>query len=140
MLSFAGLATAAVFPYSRYLIQHMLLPAALQDLEMLNCFIEAGLFAQTLLMNGILFLLASLLTKMFFGLILKKRDELPTKMVSLRNPQNFASLIFCVAAVLLATILFFSVGEYAFEDILALVVEYAVNAVRFFILVFWTAP
>jgi hypothetical protein len=57
-------------------------------------------------------------------------------MFSLKNPQNFAALIFCIAAVLLATILFFSIGSYGWEDIIALIVEYAVNGARFAIIAF----
>lgn len=136
LLTVAGLAATFLFPFSRYLIRHILLPGVLQDWGMLDYFLEDWLFALTLFMNGALFAIASLLTKLFFGLVRKDKDELPTKMLSLKNPQNFAAFIFCVAAVLLATILFFSVGEYGGEDILALMVEYVVNVVRFFVIIF----
>ena len=136
LLTLAGLAVAFLFPLSRYGIRHMLLTGVMYDIAMLDYFYEDWLFAQTLFMNGALFLIAALLTKLFFGLICKGKDELPTKMLSLKNPQNFAALIFCSAAVLLATILFFSIGAYEWEDIFALLVEYAVNAARFFVIAF----
>jgi hypothetical protein len=106
------------------------------DIAMLDYFYDDWMFAQTLLLNGILFLIATLLTKLFLGLLTKNGNELPTKMFSLKNPQNLASLIFCAAAVVLATILFFSVGSYGWEEIFALIVEYAVNAVRFAVIAF----
>ncbi len=135
-LTLGSFAMALAFPFSRYLIQHMLLAGTMYDIAMLDYFSEALLFAQTMLMNGLLFLMACLLTKMFHSLIFKKGDELPTKMLSLKNPQNIASLIFCAAAVLLATLMFFDFGDYSGESILSLTVEYAVNAVRFFVIAF----
>ncbi len=136
LLTLAAFAATFVFPLSRYLIRHMLLTDVMYDIAMLDYFYDDWLFAQTLFLNAALFLIASLLTKLFFGLIVKGKDTLPTKMLSLKNPQNFAALIFCVAAILLATILFFSIGSYKWTDILALLVEYAVNAARFFIIAF----
>lgn len=135
-LTVAGLAVTLVFPYSRYLIQHMMLAGTMYDIAMLDYFNDALWFAQTMFLNGILFLMACLLTKMFSRLVFKKPSGLPTKMLSFKNPQNIASLIFCAAAVLLATILFFDLGDYSGEGILSLAVEYAVNAVRFFVISF----
>ena len=57
-------------------------------------------------------------------------------MFSFKNYQNIAALIFCAAAVLLATILFFEIGEYSGESILSLIVEYAINGVRFVVIAF----
>ena len=134
LLTVLALIATVALPCSRYMIQHILLPSAMLDFGMLVDFVDELLYAQILLMNGILFLIAALLTKFFYRLIFKGRDELPTKMFSLKNPQNFAALIFCAAAVVLATILFFSIGAYEWEDILALIVEYVVNIVRFFVI------
>ncbi len=136
LLTLAALVAACILPLSRYAIRHMLLTGAMYDIAMLDYFYDDWMFAQTLLLNGILFLIATLLTKLFLGLLTKNGNELPTKMFSLKNPQNLASLIFCAAAVVLATILFFSVGSYGWEEIFALIVEYAVNAVRFAVIAF----
>ena len=136
LLTLAALAVTIVFPMSRYLIRHMLLVDVMYDIAMLDYFYDDWMFAQTLFLNGVLFLIAVMLTKLFARLINRTSDELPTKMFSLKNPQNFAAMIFCVAAVLLATILFFSIGSYAWADIFALIVEYAVNAVRFLVIAF----
>lgn len=136
LLTLAGFAATFLFPLSRYAVRNVMLTGVMYDIAMLDYFYDDWLLAQTLFLNAALFLLASLLTKLFFGLIFKNSGELPTKMLSLKNPQNFAALIFCVAAVLLATILFFAIGEYGWEDITALLVEYAVNAVRFFVIAF----
>ena len=136
LLTLAALAATFVFPYSRYAIQHMLLPEVMYDIAMLDYFYDALWFFETLFLNGILFLAASLMTKFFFRLICGKSETLPTKMLSLKNPQNFAALIFCSAAVLLATVLFIDVGTYTTEAIISLVVEYVINAVRFFVIAF----
>ena len=136
LLTLAALVAACILPLSRYAIRHVLLTGVMYDIAMLDYFYDDWMFAQTLLLNGILFLIATLLTKLFLGLLTKNGNELPTKMFSLKNPQNLASLIFCAAAVVLATILFFSVGSYGWEEIFALIVEYAVNAVRFAVIAF----
>ena len=136
LLTVAALAMTFIFPLSRYVIRDMMLTDVMYDIAMLDYYYDDWLFAQTLFLNGALFLLAVLLTKLFFGLIIKKADTLPTKMFALKNPQNLAAMIFCAAAVLLATILFFSIGAYKWEDIFALIVEYAVNAVRFVVIAF----
>jgi hypothetical protein len=136
LLTLAALAAAFILPLSRYAIRHVLLTGVMYDIAMLDYFYDDWMFAQTLLLNGILFLMASLLTKLFGTLIAKTESQLPTKMFSLKNPQNFAALIFCIAAVFLATVLFFSIGSYGWEDILALIVEYAVNGARFAIIAF----
>lgn len=127
---------AVALPYSRYLIYHILLAGVMYDIAMLDYFNDARWFAETMLMNGILFLMACLLTKLFYRLVTKKGEDLPTKMLSLKDPHNIASMIFCAAAVLLATILFFDAGAFTGENILALIVEYAINAVRFFVMAF----
>ena len=136
LLTLAAFVATFAFPLSRYFIRHMLLTDVMYDIAMLDYFYDDWLFAQTLFLNAVLFLAASLLTKLFCRLIFKNKDELPTKMLSLKNPQNFAALIFCTAAVLLATILFFSIGSYQWADILALLVEYTVNVARFFVIAF----
>ena len=136
LLTVAALAMTFILPLSRYVIRDMMLTDVMYDIAMLDYYYDDWLFAQTLFLNGALFLLAVLLTKLFFGLIIKKADTLPTKMFALKNPQNLAAMIFCAAAVLLATILFFSIGAYKWEDIFALIVEYAVNAVRFVVIAF----
>ena len=136
LLTLAGLVAAFVLPLSRYAIRHIMLTGVMYDIAMLDYFYDDLMLVKTLLLNGILFLMAVLLTKMFLSLIIKTDSELPTKMFSLKNPQNLASLIFCAAAVVLATILFFSVGSYGWEEIFALIVEYAVNAVRFVVIAF----
>ena len=123
-------------PYSRYLIHHIFLSGVMYDIAMLDYFNDARWFAETMLMNGILFLMACLLTKLFYRMISKKGEDLPTKMLSLKDPHNIASLIFCVAAVLLATILFFDAGAFTGENILSLIVEYAINAIRFLVIAF----
>ena len=136
LLTLLSVAAAFVLPLSRYMIRHVMLTDVMYDIAMLDYFYDDWMFAQTLFLNVLLFLAAALLTKMFYSLILKKSAELPTKMLSLKDPQNFASLIFCAAAVLLATILFFAVGDFSFASIFALIVEYAVNTVRFFVIAF----
>ena len=136
LLTVAGLAATILFPLSAYLIQHIMLPTVFDWAGMLDYYYEAWISAMVLFSNGALFLISVLLTKLFFRLILKNKDELPTKMFSLKNPQNFAALIFCLAAVLLATLSFFTDGEYVWEDILSLIVEYAVNGVRFVVIAF----
>lgn len=135
-LTLGALVMTFALPYSRYLIHHMLLSGVMYDIAMLDYFNDARWFAETMLMNGILFLMACLLTKLFYRVISKKGEDLPTKMLSLKDPHNIASLIFCAAAVLLATILFFDAGAFTGENILSLIVEYAINAVRFFVIAF----
>ena len=136
LLTLAALAATFVFPLSRYLIRHMLLTGVMYDIAMLDYFYDDWMFAQTSFLNCALFLMAVLLTQLFVRLINKNGDELPTKMFSLKNPQNLAAMIFCAAAVLLATILFFSIGAYDWEDIFALIVEYVVNVIRFVVIAF----
>lgn len=135
-LTLGTLVMTFALPYSRYLIHHMLLSGVMYDIAMLDYFNDARWFAETMLMNGILFLMACLLTKLFYRVISKKGEDLPTKMLSLKDPHNIASLIFCAAAVLLATILFFDAGAFTGENILSLIVEYVINAVRFFVIAF----
>lgn len=135
-LTLGALVMTFALPYSRYLIHHMLLSGVMYDIAMLDYFNDARWFAETMLMNGILFLMACLLTKLFYRVISKKGEDLPTKMLSLKDPHNIASLIFCAAAVLLAMILFFDAGAFTGENILSLIVEYAINAVRFFVIAF----
>jgi len=135
ILTVLAFVASVVFPFSRYLIRHILLTGVMYDVAMLDYFYDDWLFAQTLFINGALFLLAVLLTKLFSRWILKEDRELPTKMLSFKNPQNIASAIFCATALILAAILFFSVGEYSSESIISLVIEYVVNAVRFFVLI-----
>ena len=135
-LTLGALVMTFALPYSRYLIHHMLLSGVMYDIAMLDYFNDARWFAETMLMNGILFLMACLLTKLFYRVISKKGEDLPTKMLSLKDPHNIASLIFCAAAVLLATILFFDAGAFTGENILSLIVEYVINAVRFFVIAF----
>lgn len=124
-----------VLPYSRYMIHHMLLADVMYDIAMLDYFNDARWFAETMFLNGILFVLACLLTKMFYHLISKNREELPSKIFSFKNPQNLAALIFCATAVILASILFFDIGDYSKENILSLAVEYGINVMRFCLLV-----
>ena len=135
-LTLGALVMTFALPYSRYLIHHMLLSGVMYDIAMLDYFNDARWFAETMLLNGILFLMACLLTKLFYRVISKKGEDLPTKMLSLKDPHNIASLIFCAAAVLLATILFFDAGAFTGENILSLIVEYVINAVRFFVIAF----
>ena len=135
-LTLGALVMTFALPYSRYLIHHMLLSGVMYDIAMLDYFNDARWFAETMLMNGILFLMACLLTKLFYRVISKKGGDLPTKMLSLKDPHNIASLIFCAAAVLLATILFFDAGAFTGENILSLIVEYAINAIRFLVIAF----
>ena len=136
LLTLATLVATFVLPLSRYVIRDILLTDVMYDIAMLDYFYDDWLFAQTSFLNCALFLFAVLLTKLFIRLIAKGKDELPTKMFSLKNPQNLAAMIFCAAAVLLATILFFSIGAFDWEDVFALIVEYAVNAVRFVVIAF----
>ena len=136
LLTLVALVATFVLPLSRYVIRDMMLTDVMYDIAMLDYFYDDWLFAQTSLLNCVLFLIAALLTKLFTAVFNKNADELPTKMFSLKNPQNLAAIIFCAAAVLLATILFFSIGSYKWGDIFALVVEYAVNAVRFVVIAF----
>ena len=135
-LTLGALVMTFALPYSRYLIHHMLLSGVMYDIAMLDYFNDARWFAETMLLNGILFLMACLLTKLFYRMISKKGEDLPTKMLSLKDPHNIASLIFCAAAVLLATILFFDAGAFTGENILSLIVEYAINAIRFLVIAF----
>jgi len=133
VLAFAG---AVLFPFSRYFICHILLTDTMYDTAMLSYFSDNVLFVQTLLMNALLLLIAVLLTKLFSRMLYKNPADVSEKMFSLRNPLNLAALIFCAAAVLLASVLFVSVGEISFESILSLLVEYLINAVRFAVIVF----
>ena len=133
VLAFAG---TVIFPFSRYFIGHMLLADTMYDTAMLSYFSDNVLFVQTLLMNALLLLIAVLLTKLFSGILYKNPADLEGKMFSLRNPLNLAALIFCAAAVLLASVLFVSVGDFSFEGVLSLFVEYVINAVRFVVIVF----
>ena len=135
-LTLGTLVMTFALPYSRYLIHHIFLSGVMYDIAMLDYFNDARWFAETMLMNGILFLMACLLTKLFYRMISKKGEDLPTKMLSVKDPHNIASLIFCVAAVLLATILFFDAGAFTGENILSLIVEYAINAIRFLVIAF----
>jgi hypothetical protein len=135
-LTLGTLVMTFALPYSRYLIHHIFLSGVMYDIAMLDYFNDARWFAETMLMNGILFLMACLLTKLFYRMISKKGEDLPTKMLSLKDPHNIASLIFCAAAVLLATILFFDAGVFTGENILSLIVEYAINAIRFLVIAF----
>jgi hypothetical protein len=135
-LTLGTLVMTFALPYSRYLIHHIFLSGVMYDIAMLDYFNDARWFAETMLMNGILFLMACLLTKLFYRMISKKGEDLPTKMLSLKDPHNIASLIFCAAAVLLATILFFDAGAFTGENILSLIVEYAINAIRFLVIAF----
>ena len=130
-LAFAG---TVVFPLTRYFVGHMLLTGTMYDTAMLAYFNENWLFAENLLLNAILFLIAVLLTKLFASVVFKNPGRMPEKMLSLRNPLNLAALIFCSAAVIMASILFISVGELSFESVLSLLVEYLINAVRFFVI------
>ncbi len=132
VFAFAG---TIFFPFTRYFIGHMLLTGTMYDTAMLAYFNENWLFAENLLMNAILFLIAALLTKLFASMLFKHPGDVPKKMLSLRNPLNLAALIFCSAAVIMASILFVSFGELSFESVLSLLVEYLVNAVRFFVIV-----
>ena len=136
ILAVLSLAASVLFPLSRYFIGHMLLTDVLYDTAMLVYYNENWLFAQTLLMNAILFLLAVLLTKLFAGILFGMRLEMPKKALSLRNPLNLAALLFCSAAVVMATVLFVFSAVYSFDGILSLLVEYLINAVRFFVIVF----
>lgn len=136
ILTVSAFAATVILPFSRYLIRHMLLTDVMYDIAMLDYFYDDWLFVQTLFINAILFLFAVLLTKLFHRMILKNGVELPSKLFEIRNPQNIAALIFCAAALVLATILFFSVGDYSLEGVLSLVVEYFINAVRFFVCIF----
>ena len=133
VLAFAG---TVIFPFSRYFIGHMLLADTMYDTAMLSYFSDNVLFVQTLLMNALLLLVAVLLTKLFSRVLYKNPADTAEKMFSLRNPLNLAALIFCAAAVLLASVLFVSVGDFSFEGILSLFVEYLINAVRFAVIVF----
>jgi hypothetical protein len=133
VLAFAG---TVIFPFSRYFIGHMLLADTMYDTAMLSYFSDNVLFVQTLLMNALLLLIAVLLTKLFSGILYKNPADVEGKMFSLRNPLNLAALIFCAAAVLLASVLFVSVGDFSFEGVLSLFVEYVINAVRFVVIVF----
>ena len=133
VLAFVG---TVVFPLSRYFIGHMLLADTMYDTAMLSYFSDNVIFAETLLMNALLLLVAVLLTKLFSRTFYKNPSDMAEKMFSLRNPLNLAALIFCAAAVLLASVLFVSVGEFSFEGILSLLVEYLINAVRFAVIVF----
>jgi hypothetical protein len=133
VLAFVG---TVIFPFSRYFIGHMLLADTMYDTAMLSYFSDNVLFVQTLLMNALLLLIAVLLTKLFSGILYKNPADVEGKMFSLRNPLNLAALIFCAAAVLLASVLFVSVGDFSFEGVLSLFVEYVINAVRFVVIVF----
>ena len=133
VLAFAG---AVLCPLSRYFIAHILLTDTMYDTAMLSYFSESVLFAQTLLMNALLFLVAVLLTKLFSRMLFKNPSDVSEKMFSLRNPLNLAALIFGAAAILLASVLFVSVGDFSFDGILSLLVEYLISAVRFAVIVF----
>ena len=135
ILTVLALAATVLLPLSRYFIGHILLTDTMYDTAMLVYFSENWLFAQTLLMNAILFLIAVLLTKLFSRMFITRYADIPQKALSLRNPLNLASLIFCSAAVILASVLFVSMGVFSFESILSLLVEYLINAVRFFVIV-----
>ena len=132
LLMAGALAGSFVFPLSRYFIGHMLLNDTMYDTAMLVYFSENLLFAQTLFANAFLFLIAVLLMKMFSSFVPLNTDgDAPGKMFSLRNPINLSALIFCAAAVVLASILFVTTGDFSFGGILSLLVEYLINAVRF---------
>ena len=135
LLTVFTFACAILFPLSRYFVGHMLLTGTMYDTAMLAYFNENWLFAENLLMNALLLLIAMLLTKLFAGVIFKNHREVPEKMLSLRNPLNLAALIFCSAAVIMASILFVTFGEFTLESVLSLLLEYAINAVRFFVIV-----
>ena len=134
VLAFVG---TILFPLSRYFVGHMLLTDTMYDTAMLSYFNENWVFVLTLLMNAILFLVAVLLTKLIaVSFIPAYRTAVTEKMFSLRNPLNLAALIFCVAAILLASVLFVSNGSFSLEAIVSLIVEYVINGVRFFVIVF----
>ncbi|MBQ3489945.1 MAG: hypothetical protein IJA86_05095 [Clostridia bacterium] len=131
-----ALAGSWLFPLSRYFIGHMLLTGTMYDTAMFVYFTDNLMFAQTLFLHVLLFLIAVLLTKMFFALLGKTKGDIPEKWYSLRNPLNFAALIYCSAAIILATVLFGLSGDFSFEGILPLLVEYLINIIRFFVIVF----
>ena len=136
LLTVLTMAGTIFFPFTRYFVGHMLLTDIMYDTAMLNFFNENWLFAENLLMNAILFLIAILLTRLFSGMLFKDFRAVPQKMLSLRNPINFATLIFCAAAVIMASILFVSMGDFSFDSILSLLIEYLINAIRFFVIVY----
>ncbi len=142
LLTVGALAGALLFPLSRYFVGHILLSETMYDTAMLVYYSENWLFAQTLFVNALLFLIAVLLTKLFSSSFLAKNGgDMPETMLSLRNPLNLAALIFGAAAVILASILFVTTGDFSVGGFLSLIVEYLINAVRFFVIVFvaWKA-
>ena len=137
ILTVLAFAAAVLFPLSRYCIEHMLLTETMYDTAMLEYFYENWVFVLTLLMNALLFLIAVLLTKLIAsGFVQTYRTAGSGKMLSLRNPLNLSALIFCSAAILLASVLFVSNGVFSWEAIVSLLVEYIINIVRFFVIVF----
>ena len=65
LLTVGALAGALLFPLSRYFVGHILLSETMYDTAMLVYYSENWLFAQTLFVNALLFLIAVLLTKLF---------------------------------------------------------------------------
>ena len=137
LLTVLAFACAVLFPLSRYFIGHMFLTDTMYDTAMLSYFSDNWVFALTLLMHAILFLVAVLLTKLFaVRLYQSDRSEMPKKMLSMRNPLNLTALIFCSAAIVLAMVLFISTGVFSGESFVYLLVEIAKHIVRFFVIVF----
>ena len=137
ILTVLAFSAAVLFPLSRYFIGHMLLTDTMYDTAMLTYFNENWVFVLTLLMNAFLFLIAVLLTKLIaVNFVPTYRTGVSGKMLSLRNPLNLSALIFCTAAILLASVLFVSNGVFSLEAVISLLVEYIINIGRFVVIVF----
>lgn len=126
-----------LLPFSVYFIRHMLLTDTMYDTAMLSYYNDAWVLVLILLLQALLFLIAVLLTKFFaVGILRFGCENVPNKMFSLRNPLNFAALLFSSAAMILALVLFISTGAFSVEAIASFVAEIVIDIIRFFVIVF----
>ena len=137
LLTVSAFAAVFLLPLSVYFVRHILLTDTMYDTAMLSYYNDTWVLVLVLLLQALLFLIAVLLTKLFaVGILRFGCENVPNKMLSLRNPLNFAALIFSSAAVILAVVLFISTGAFSVEAISSFAVEIVIDIIRFFVIAF----
>ncbi len=135
LVSGISLLAAFLFPFSRYLVRHLIFGSYGDRYSMLDMFLDDAAWSATLLSYTILALFVILLERTYYAFILRKRPCDEKKILSPKHPIGLSMLIFFCALMVSSTVFFF-LDEFAFENIWDLGLEYLRCAAGFFLACF----
>ncbi len=129
----ASAVLAFLLPCLRYIVRHIGYGKVLTNVDMLDMYNEDVTIGVTMFLYAVLALIVILLERAYYACILRVKPSDEEKPWSPKHPVGISMMVFFGALMIWATVNFIMIGEFSFETVLSLILEYVIDISGFFI-------